>query len=81
MTTRRGLLAGFAGFVACAPAIVRASSLMVLPQARAAAVLAPPMIGEATGSFIVSVDFADEIIRLLSSRSRVDAMTMRRRRT
>lgn len=28
MTTRRGLLLGLTGFVACAPAIVRVSSLM-----------------------------------------------------
>lgn len=28
MTTRRGLFVGLAGFVACAPAIVRASSIM-----------------------------------------------------
>lgn len=32
MTNRRQILLGLAGFVACAPAIVRASSLMKLPR-------------------------------------------------
>lgn len=33
MTNRRAFLTGLTGFVACAPAIVRASSLMAMPRA------------------------------------------------
>lgn len=54
MTSRRALLTGLVGFVACAPAIVRATSVMPVR----------PFDDETTGGFLVKEESLDDLIML-----------------